>query len=52
MELNVVEQCLNVYKTAVVQKKRLETHGDPDVAFAKLGALAEGCEIASRRLFA
>ena len=25
---------------------------DPDVAFAKLGALAEGCEIASRRLFA
>ena len=34
VELNVVEQCLNVYKTAVVQKKRLETHGDPDVAFA------------------
>ena len=25
---------------------------DPDVAFAKLGALAEGCEIASKRLFA
>ena len=34
VELNVVEQCLNVYKTAVVQRKRLETHGDPDVAFA------------------
>lgn len=25
---------------------------DPDVAFAKLAALAQGCEIASRRLFA
>ena len=34
VELNVVEQCLNVYKTAVVQRKRLETHGDPDIAFA------------------
>ena len=24
---------------------------DPDVAFAKLASLAEGCEIASRRVF-
>ena len=26
VELNVVEQCLNVFKTAVVQKRRVETH--------------------------
>lgn len=26
VELNVVEQCLNIFKTAVVQKKRVETH--------------------------
>ena len=25
---------------------------DPDVAFAKLGSLAQGCEIASARIFA
>jgi carbonic anhydrase len=29
VELNVTEQCLNVYKTSVVQRKRLETHNDP-----------------------
>jgi carbonic anhydrase len=28
VELNVLEQCLNLYKTSVVQKKRLETHAD------------------------
>lgn len=26
VELNVIEQCLNVYKTAVVQRRRVETH--------------------------
>eukprot|EP01042_Synura_sphagnicola_P004520 gene4520-5741_t len=26
VELNVIEQCLNVYKTAVVQRRRLETY--------------------------
>lgn len=30
VELNVAEQCLNLYKTAVVQKRRLETYRDPD----------------------
>jgi len=34
VEINVVEQCLNVYKTTVVQRKRLETHGDPTSDFA------------------
>lgn len=26
VELNVIEQCINVYKTGVVQRKRVETH--------------------------
>ena len=26
VELNVEEQCLNIFKTAVVQKRRVETH--------------------------
>ncbi len=26
MELNVIEQCLNIFKTAVVQRKRVETY--------------------------
>jgi carbonic anhydrase len=30
VELNVVEQCLNLYKTSVVQKARLETSSDPN----------------------
>jgi hypothetical protein len=33
VELNVIEQCLNIFKTAVVQRKRVETHkliDDPD----------------------
>ena len=34
VELNVAEQCLNLYKTGVVQKRRLETHKDPDIPFA------------------
>ena len=34
VELNVVEQCLNVYKTGVVQRRRLETSKDDDCEFA------------------
>jgi carbonic anhydrase len=34
VELNVAEQCLNIYKTSIVQKKRLETHNDPDAPFS------------------
>ena len=34
VELNVAEQCLNLYKTGVVQKKRLDTHKDPAIPFA------------------
>lgn len=34
VELNVMEQCLNLYKTSVVQKKRLETHADESQPFA------------------
>jgi carbonic anhydrase len=29
VELNVVEQCLNVYKTGVVQRRRMETKNEP-----------------------
>ena len=29
VELNVVEQCLNVYKTGVVQRRRVETKNEP-----------------------
>ena len=31
VELNVLEQCLNLYKTSVVQRKRLETYADPKI---------------------
>jgi carbonic anhydrase len=34
VELNVMEQCLNLYKTSVVQKKRLDTHADKSQPFA------------------
>jgi carbonic anhydrase len=34
VELNIVEQCLNLYKTSVVQKKRMETHADDSQPFA------------------
>lgn len=30
VELNVLEQCLNLYKTSVVQRSRLETHAHPN----------------------
>lgn len=34
VELNVVEQCLNLYKTGVVQRKRLKTYEDERVEYA------------------
>lgn len=34
VELNVVEQCLNLYKTGVVQRKRLDTYQDDAAPFA------------------
>ncbi|KAJ1446054.1 carbonic anhydrase [Pelagophyceae sp. CCMP2097] len=41
VELNVIEQCLNLYKTNVVQRRRLETHSDPDqpVAYPRIHGL-------------
>ena len=32
VELNVVEQCLNLYKTQIVQNRRKETYQDPNEA--------------------
>ena len=34
VEHNVAEQCLNLYKSSVVQKKRHQTHADPNAPFA------------------
>eukprot|EP00164_Ancoracysta_twista_P004434 GFYU01005984.1.p1 GENE.GFYU01005984.1~~GFYU01005984.1.p1 ORF type:complete len:337 (-),score=77.79 GFYU01005984.1:102-1112(-) len=34
VELNVVEQCLNLYKLGIIQKKRLETYNDPECKYA------------------
>jgi len=34
VELNVMEQCLSIYKTAVVQRKRKETHKTQEIGFA------------------
>lgn len=34
VELNVYEQCLNLYKTGVVQRHRLGSHADPSESFA------------------
>jgi carbonic anhydrase len=33
VELNVIEQCINLFKTGVVQKKRSETAKDPSCKF-------------------
>lgn len=33
VELNVVEQVLNIYKTGVVQRRRIQTHRDPSVPY-------------------
>jgi len=30
VELNVIEQCINLFKTGVVQRKRVETYQNPD----------------------
>ena len=30
VELNVIEQCLNIYKTAVVQRRRVETYKEAE----------------------
>lgn len=35
VELNVIEQCLNVFKSHVVQKRRLESFRDPKQAFTE-----------------
>jgi len=34
VELNVMEQCLNLYKTSVVQAKRLKTYNDDTISFS------------------
>ena len=34
VEMNVVEQCVNLFKTGVVQKMRVETANDPDCKFS------------------
>ena len=39
VELNVVEQCLNVYKTGVVQRKRLKTFAKDGRAYPRIHAL-------------
>ena len=33
VELNVVESCLNLFKTPTVQKRRVETHANADFPF-------------------
>jgi len=33
VELNVVESCLNLFKTPTVQKRRVDTHLNPDFPF-------------------
>jgi len=35
VELNVVEQCLNLFKTGAVQRRRVETFQDKDVPFTE-----------------
>lgn len=35
VELNVIEQCLNIFKTGVVQRQRMRTFVDPDVPFTQ-----------------
>lgn len=33
--LNVIEQCINLFKTGVVQRKRVETYQNPDYAMTQ-----------------
>lgn len=35
VEINTVEQCLEVFKTGVVQRKRVETYTDPDAPYTQ-----------------
>jgi carbonic anhydrase len=39
VELNVVEQCLNVYKTGVVQRKRMETAEKGETPYPQIHAM-------------
>lgn len=39
VELNVVEQCLNVYKTGVVQRKRMEAANKGETPYPKIHAM-------------
>ena len=34
-QLNVIEQCINLFKTGVVQRKRVETYQNPDYAMTQ-----------------
>jgi carbonic anhydrase len=34
VEINVVEQCVNLYKTGIIQKQRIETSKDPNCNFS------------------
>ena len=33
VELNVIEQCINLYKTATIQKRLIETNNAPNAPF-------------------
>jgi carbonic anhydrase len=35
VEVNVIEQCVNLFKTGVVQRRRVETHTDPEYKSAQ-----------------
>jgi carbonic anhydrase len=39
VELNVIEQCLNVYKTAAVQRKRMECVSRGERAYPRIHAM-------------
>ena len=39
VELNVIEQCLNLYKTGVVQRKRLKTFEEGPHAYPRVHGL-------------
>ena len=39
VEINVVEQCLNLYKTGVVQRKRLKTFEEGQYAYPRVHGL-------------
>ena len=39
VEANVIETCVNVYKTGVVQRKRVETAKEPGGSYPRIHAL-------------